>query len=254
MYDYLKRSDIGAVKRVYENSEKDLEGYEPSVREKEKRQIPKQRLHMENGYGQVSFGMNSEGDTALVVSGKKDIGQNPVQEAGKKHDSKREAGKEAGVYENNTRQGMTALCYREKLENEKQKEKMLQGIRKTMETDQIIKGKENEIAGSQLPFLDVREDRELLKRLNEAENAGVYREHPGMEKEAGRKKEQLTQDIQRKEHLKRELFRGIEEALKAPVPKKDDLMWSIYRILSDAAETEDGSEEENSDKPRKKSK
>lgn len=220
MYDYLRRSDM-IMRQTFGGKNlksKSLEGYVPADREKKKGNIPKQKMKMENSFGSLALGVDSRGNMIFVVSGKKDFSQTPVSEAAQKLDGARAAEKEQGVFWNNTSNPCSAVAYKERIYSPKEREQMFAKIKQSLEDEEIRTGRMNETVMGQMPFLNLKSDRENLKAL---EKMSIDENVSGNIKE--RQAQALREEIQIKLRIRREVIRGIGESLKEPYRKATDL-------------------------------
>lgn len=242
MYDYLRRSDtvIHQASRETNFRSKSLEGYVPADREKKKGNIPKQKMHMENSFGSLALGVDSRGNMIFVASGKKDFSQTPVPEAAKKLDGSRAVEKEQGVFMDNASNPCSAVAYKESIRSPKEREGMLTRIKQSLEDEKTHTGRMNETVMGQMPFLNLKHDRENLKALEKIS---------GNENLSERIKEHqaqaLRQEIRIKQQIRREVLRGIREALKEPFRKEDDWPRRFFtglleEILSDGSSDDSG--------------
>ena len=267
MYDYLQRSDAilkkpGSMAKAHHQAEGAqerkalLKGYEPSDNEKKKNKSFFQNMSLENCFGNIRLGVNTEGEMLLIVSGKKDMKENLPSFSSKRLNGNRAIEKADGVFAENDRNPLGAVAYRGEIKTRRQRERMLARLREMLLEDG--KGRPvNDTVQSQLPFLFVEKDKEELKKLNEisaghrercAEGKAAMetdgRENVGRmyEQAVDRRKSQLCREIQQKQDLKREVMASISAAVSRPALKQDDSVpvW-LLRLAGQLLPEESGS-------------
>lgn len=266
MYDYLQRSDAilkkpGSMAKAHPRAEGTqerkalLKGYEPSDNEKKKNKSFFQNMSLENSFGNIRLGVNTEGEMLLIVSGKKDMKENLPSLSSKRLNGNRAIEKADGLFAENDRNPLGAVAYRGEIKTRRQRERMLARLREMLLEDG--KGRPvNDTVQSQLPFLFVERDKDELKKLNEmsaghegrcVEGKAIMgtgsRENGGRmyEQAIDRRKSQLHREIQQKQDLKREVMASISAAVSRPALKQDDSVpvW-LFRLAGQLLPDESG--------------
>lgn len=245
MYEYLKRSDAGwHVKKKKpqenENKEQRLTGYKPTTKEKKDGEEPVQRSQVENSYGQVSLGVSKSGRSTLVISGKKEKDQTPVNEEKREIEGDRLARKSRKVYAGNRGVSESVLVYRGNMDMTYKKRRMLGHIQKALNDEP------SEVAELQMPFLQIRQDKKRLRAINKKRLELMGRKRPESLKtlqgaidirephsfdislkQLDLEKEQLAREIQIKQKLRRDMMRN----LTASIEKDEHTLQSGLNVL-----------------------
>ena len=272
MYEYLKRSDAGWRARKNksqenENKKQELTGYKPTAKEKIDGEEPLQRSKVENSYGQVSLGVSKGGKTTLVISGKKEKDQTPVNEGKREIEGDRLARKSRKVYTGNRGASESVLVYRGDMDMTYKKRRMLGHIQK------VLNDEPSEVVGLQMPFLQIRQDEKRLRALNEKRLELMGRKRPESSKtlqgatdtrephsvdislkQLDLEKEQLAREIQIKRKLRRDMMRNLTASIEkdeyTPQSDLNVLQW-INQFISPAdmdASVQDGTDGRDEDK------
>lgn len=253
MYEYLKRSDAGwhvKKNKPQENGTKEqgLTGYKPTAKEKMDGEEPVQRSKVENSYGQVSLGVSKGGKTTLIISGKKEKTQTPVNGEKREIEGDRLSRKSRKVYTGNRGASESVLVYRGDMDMAYKKRRMLGHIQKALNDEP------SEMVGLQMPFLQVRQDEKRLRALTEKRLELMGRKRPGQLKtqqgaadthgpdayginlkQLDLEKEQLSREVEIKKKLRRDMMRNltasIEKDKQTPQSSLNVLQW-LNRFMS----------------------
>lgn len=271
MYEYLKRSDAGWRARKNkpqenENKKQGLTGYKPTAKEKIDGEEPLQRSKVENSYGQVSLGVSKGGKTTLVISGKKEKDQTPINEEKREIEGDRLARKSREVYTGNRGASESVMVYRGDMDMTYKKRRMLGRIQK------VLNDEPSEVAELQMPFLQIRQDEKRLHALNEKrlELMGQKRPeslktlHSAIDtsgshsldislKQLDLEKEQLAREIQIKQKLRHDMMRNLTASIEkdehTPQSGLNVLQWiNQFMSLADTdASAQDGTDGRDED-------
>ena len=144
---------------------------------------------------------------------------------------------EDDVFVNSEKNSQSAVAYRGDIRTRRQRERMLERLYQSMEDAAAFFGghRINETVLGQMPFLDLKKDRDRLKIL-EARRPSPENDHL-RERQLG----ELRREIQIKEQIRRSVMGEIARGLKEDVKIQD---WDVRRPFVPAVETDlsDGEE------------